>query len=337
VLLETSALVGIALAAAVLFAVASFVMGRRAKRVITGLIGQQMTTVQSRPLYRTALDNGVDRLYHYQRFNAEHMEHTLANGVVRFSRPSDFNDPWDCRPVFSVPENKGERATLVKWMAAASTKHGTVFNPDERARRVEQLIAKPDLLRRLMDEAAPEMQRQMDERYRVYCLTTKPACPLMWAHYADHHCGICLEINVRQPDLCAAIQVQYRDTYPTFRLDDNRDLSPFYTKSREWHYEDEYRLVAEEKKGAFDPRTLKTEDQFYTLPPGSLMSIIIGARAPEETRRTIRDIVHRSGHNLLIRQARRSPDRYELVIDPPIGSERTDTAPVITDPGRENG
>jgi hypothetical protein len=296
-----------------------------------------MTKLYSRPGYRTALDNGVDRLYHYQKFNAGHLENTLSNSVVRFSRPSDFNDPWDCEPVFSVPEDKDQRAALVEWMAAASTKHGTAVDPDERARRVEQLIENPHTLRRLMDEAAPEMQKQMDERYRVYCLTTKPACPLMWAHYADHHCGICLEINVCQPDLCAAIQVQYREAYPTFRLDDNRDLSPFYTKSREWQYEDEYRLVAEEKKGAFDPRTLKTEDQFYTLPPGSLMSIIIGARAPEETRRMIRDIVDRSGRNLLLRQARRASDRYELVIDPPIGSEHAGVAPVITDTGRRNG
>jgi len=247
------------------------------------------------PPYRTAFDNGVDRLYHYQKFNPEHLENTLVRDLVRFARPSSFNDPWDCKPVFSIPQDK-----------------------NERERRVQELITNQQELRRLMDKLAPEMHKQMDERYRVYCLTRRPASPLMWAHYADHHRGICLEINVRQPDLCAAIQVQYRETYPSFRLDADRDLSPFYTKSSDWQYEDEYRLIAEEEDRAFSDRTLKTRNQFYKLPSGSLISIIIGVHAPDETRRTIRSIVDRSGKNLSIRQAARAPDRYEILIDPPI-------------------
>jgi hypothetical protein len=191
------------------------------------------------PRYRTALDNGVDRLYHYQRFDAAHLENTLVKGVVRFTRPSEFNDPWDRKSVFSVPEDKQEREALVQWMVSASARHGIALDTSETTRRVEELITDSQALRRKMDQAAPEMQSQMDGRFRVYCLTTKPACPLMWAHYADHHRGICLEIDVRQRDLCAAIQVQYGKTYPTFRLDDDRDLSPFYTKSSDWQYEEE--------------------------------------------------------------------------------------------------
>ena len=118
-----------------------------------------------------------------------------------------------------------------------------------------------------MDELIPELRRQMDERYRVYCLTTRAASPLMWAHYADHHRGICFEINVQQPNLCAAIQVQYSKKYPTYRLDHDNDTSPLYMKSSDWQYEEEYRLIAEEKAGAFSDLTLKTKDQFYELPP----------------------------------------------------------------------
>ena len=270
------------------------------------------------PPHRTAFDNGVDRLYHYQKFVAAHLENTLVNGVVRFARPGSFNDPWDCKPVFSIPQDRKEREALVRWMANASAKHGSALDPGERERRVHELITNPQKLRSLMDELAPEMHRQIDERYRVYCLSTKSACPLMWAHYADHHRGVCLEINVRQTDLCTAIQIQYRETYPSFRLDGDRDLSPLYTKSSDWQYEDEYRLIAQEEHHAFNHPTLKTRDQFYKLPSGSLLSIIIGANAPDETRSMIRSIVGRSGSNLRIREARRAADRYALLIDPPI-------------------
>jgi Protein of unknown function (DUF2971) len=272
------------------------------------------------PRYRTALENGVNRLYHYQRFDATHLANTIVNGVVRFTRPGDFNDPWDCQPVFSVPKERNEREALARYMARASEKHGTTLCPNEIERRVMMLIENPLKLRAAMDESAPDMYRQLDQRYRIYCLTTKPDCPLMWAHYADHHRGICLEIDSRLPDLCAAIQVQYRETYPTFRLDDDKDLTPFCTKSLDWQYEDEYRLIAEEDVGAFHQATMKTQDQFYKLPQGSLTSIIIGARASEEMRKTISEILERSGRNLLLRQATRAADRYELLIEPPIGA-----------------
>ena len=157
------------------------------------------------------------------------------------------------------------------------------------------------------------------KRYRVYCLTTKPGCPLMWAHYADHHRGACLEFDMRKLDLCAAIQVQYTEMYPSFHLNDGKDLSPLYTKSFHWQYEEEYRLIAQEESSAFPVDTMITSNQLYHLRAGSLTSIIIGARASEQDRRTIREIVSRSNSGLLIREARCAPDRYELMIDPPIG------------------
>src|SRR5215510_711247 len=61
-----------------------------------------MSDVPPRSRYRSALDNGVDRLYHYQRFDEEHLENTIVRDLVRFTRPSSFNDPWDCKPVFSL-------------------------------------------------------------------------------------------------------------------------------------------------------------------------------------------------------------------------------------------
>jgi Protein of unknown function (DUF2971). len=268
---------------------------------------------------RSALDNNVRRLYHYQSFNEEHLRNTLERGVVKFANPNSFNDPWDCKPTFCVPEDAADREALVRWMAAASAKHYPTLDTAARERRVEELLTNPQLLRSKMAEAAAEMWRQIDKRYRVYCLTTKPACPLMWAHYADHHRGVCLEFDMLKPNLCAAIQVQYREMYPSFHLNDGKDLSPLYTKSFHWQYEEEYRLIAQEESSAFPVDTIITRNQLYDLPAGSLTSVIIGALASEQNRRTIKEIVSRSNSALLIREARCAPDRYEVMIDPSIG------------------
>jgi hypothetical protein len=276
------------------------------------------THLRNDPMIRTALDNRVSHLYHYQVCHEEHLTNTLERGIVKFANPNSFNDPWDCKPTFCVPEDAADREDLVQWMAAASAKHDSTLDTAARARRVEEFISNPQLLKSKMAEAAAEMWRQIDKRYRVYCLTTKPDCPLMWAHYADHHRGVCLEFDMRKPDLCAAIQVQYREMYPSFHLNDGKDLSPLYTKSFHWQYEEEYRLIAQEESSAFPVDTMITSNQLYHLPAGSLTSIIIGARASEQDRRTIREIVSRSNSGLLSREARCAPDRYELMIDPPI-------------------
>jgi hypothetical protein len=270
-------------------------------------------------MIRTALDNRLSRLYHYQVFHEEHLTNTLERGIVKFANPNSFNDPWDCKPTFCVPEDAADREALVQWMAAASAKHDPTLDTAGRTRRVEEFIGNPQLLKSKMAQATAEMWGQIDKRYRVYCLTTKPGCPLMWAHYADHHRGVCLEFDMRKRDLCAAIQVQYRQMYPSFHLNDGKDLSPLYTKSFHWQYEEEYRLIAQEESSAFPVDTMITRSQLYDLPGGALTSIIVGATASEQNRRTIRDIVDRSNSGLLIRQARCAPDRYELMIDPPIG------------------
>jgi len=140
----------------------------------------------------------------------------------------------------------------------------------------------------------------------------------MWGHYADHHRGICLEFNARTSDFCQAIQVNYSAEYPQFSLADGTDLSPFHSKSADWSYEQEYRLIAQEAREAVGSGTLMTCDGFYQLSEGSLRSIITGACAPETTWCEIAEIARPEG--ILVRKATRVPHRYALIIDPPLAS-----------------
>jgi Protein of unknown function (DUF2971) len=235
------------------------------------------------PTYRSALDNGIERLFHYQKYRSEFLEATIKQGIVRFGRASEFNDPWDCKPSFHVPEDECELRRLVDFMQRASERHTPQVDPAYRNARAEQYLANPDQLRRDIADASALMWAQMDRRYRLYCLSTKPDCPLMWGHYADHHRGVCFEFNVHTSDFCQAIQVDYRAEYPQFSLADGTDLSPFHSKSADWSCEQEYRLIAQETSEALGSGSLMTRDGFYQLSGGSLLSIIIGACAPEST------------------------------------------------------
>jgi hypothetical protein len=272
------------------------------------------------PSFNTVMETGVTRLFHYQRFCEEHLVTTIERGIVRFGSASEFNDPWDCKPAFRAPDDLAERRKLLEWMDRASAKHRPAVGAEERAQRVEVLMRDPDQLTRLLAELDAEMAAQIDKRYRVYCLTTKPDCPLMWAHYADKHRGVCFEFDILNVDVCSAIKVEYRETYPAFRLDDHSDISPLYTKSADWKYEDEYRLIAEEESDALTAGTMRTRDHFYQLPSGTLKSVIVGASVSEADRRALDEIIRRAGTGLQIRQASRAPNRYEILIEPPLDS-----------------
>lgn len=269
------------------------------------------------PKFRSALENGIERLFHYQPYKFEYLENTIRRRLIRFSRASGFNDPWDCKPSFSVPEERNEIERLVHFMHAASVKHTPKrMDQAEREARTKHYLENPSQLRADLASASAEMWAQMDLRYRIYCLSARSDAQLMWGHYADHHRGVCLEFDVRTRDFSSAIQVNYNAAYPAYSLADKTDISPFHTKSSDWAYEDEYRLIAQEEGEAVGSGTLMTrEDGLFQFSEGALLSVIIGSSATEAASREIKALAHAAG--ILVRAATRVPHRYELTFTPP--------------------
>jgi len=168
-------------------------------------------------------------------------------------------------------------------------------------------------------EQASEIETLIQARYRVYCLTTKPDSILMWSHYADRHRGICLEFDTANTVFSTALKVEYLDAYRPLDLSDNSaatTLLPLITKSAPWRYEDEYRLIAEEKSAASGHDALIAENGFLAFPRDALKSVIVGCAVSDAAREELRRIVDRSGHTLALKMARRIPNRYALTIGP---------------------
>ncbi len=57
---------------------------------------------------RTAASIGLPYLYHCQRFNLERVRSVIVDKKLHLSRPSAFNDPWDCKPCFDIDLSDGE-------------------------------------------------------------------------------------------------------------------------------------------------------------------------------------------------------------------------------------
>jgi hypothetical protein len=263
-----------------------------------------------------ASTTGVSSLFHYCTFQADRFADLVGRNRVYMSDTANFNDPWDCRPCFDFSQlGDPEYADrVIAWFYQAARKQ-TPHYPDEFHRaRAEELQQNPDALRAAVIQAS-DMSAEIIKRYRVFCLTTHPTNILMWSHYASNHSGICIEFSCRNFVFSGAFKVEYARTYPPFHLFDGSDervLMPLVTKSSAWSYEDEYRLIAQERSAAIG-ESLFTDCNYLALPGGAIQSVILGCSTPIAVENEISSILASLGQGVAVRRLVRVANRYDLV------------------------
>jgi hypothetical protein len=186
------------------------------------------------------------KLYKFQPYNVQTLDN-LKNQVLWFSKPAQFNDPFDCKVIPSKVETLGEedwRTLYVKMQkaAAAAKKDLPYTGPDGKFRAVvKEGIAKTfgDIVTRL-------------QQHGVACFSAKSDDFLMWSHYAEGHRGFCLEFDPGYEPFSKARPVIYADSFPTLDAAEVAEvwvrgkpdpLMTFqFTKSSDWSYEQEWRI-----------------------------------------------------------------------------------------------
>lgn len=226
------------------------------------------------------------RLFCYQRIDP--YGHTLdifRNKQIWFSKPSDFNDPFDCR---IYPDKIS--ANYIADKAPESS-----FSRD---------FTREMLKNNLSDEKALEFIRvaidNVISEKGIKCFTPYPDNLLMWSHYADSHKGICIEFDVLEdPEFFIfPIKVKYEKEYPKIDFTNVAETVKIYsTKSIEWSYEEEIRVM-------------KLKTGLHDIKPSAIRSIIIGCKTPQSDIDKIIDILSSEeslGHIVLKKAI---PDEY---------------------------
>jgi len=114
----------------------------------------------------------------------------------------------------------------------------------------------------------------------------------MWAHYGEPHRGICLEFDTTR-EFGAALQVVYRDDMALIRppmFTDHRALAAatVLSKSSEWRYEDDYRILARDEPS--DPTFhLTARENYVILPTGNRTAIVAGCNVDVHAIRSLLD------------------------------------------------
>lgn len=130
------------------------------------------------------------------------------------------------------------------------------------------------------------LQTGVGERFGLLCLSDNWRSPVMWAHYADKHKGVCLGFDFPEaPDTPTVRRVEYNPARIRFKLDrtatrygidESYIEALLFTKAKEWAYEREWRTLS----------GLHEQDAttgFYYVdfgPQLQLREVIVGARNP---------------------------------------------------------
>lgn len=263
--------------------------------------------------HRTARGAGHARLYHYETFCRHWLSTTLRDQAIHCSSPAGLNDPWDCRPWFNersiqTPEQIEQFLTWYhNWNAAPLT-------PDQRAQFDAKAYNVPLFRKELLDGLAASFCAEICKR-RIYCLTPDPLSTLMWSHYADNHRGICLEFHIgNELFLDSCWEVTYHSEYPNWtpQTMDAYIADMLLTKSDDWRYESEFRLVG----SPFFPEghPLKLHGDGLRLPRRALISVIVGGEGTREYDEVVK-IVNTDAPGLPVRRVVRVPNRYRLTIE----------------------
>ncbi len=245
----------------------------------------------------------------FKYFQPERID-VLTTGLIRYTPPSAFNDPFDGRPGVATYASDDEVLTIIRSLKKTKLPYSRRGHP--RSRR--------EVIRRWMSgllEQSPRMseascleffrgmkliiqsmnRRSIDETIGILSFSEIPDNLLMWSHYAASHSGFVLGFNTehqyfRAPnglngDSRRLKRIVYRSTRPYLHVKDVDIESTFLTKSTEWAYEREWRMLQHLSEA---DRTFAQEPypiHLFQFPLDAINEVIVGAMAPQEFKESL--------------------------------------------------
>ena len=245
----------------------------------------------------------------------------LKNRTLRYSNPKLFNDPYDMQFDLQVriDREKTKKIFREKLLESYRNKNSAdkmgsfeffvVSLLQKAPDRIEEVLGELELaIEEAIDVVYRENKKAQQEANEIYrksklcCFTTVPDSALMWAHYAEEHQGVVLEFrNIIKLDspYATARPVIYSKKLPKllneedfvdlllFRSNFPQDfhLKKIYTKSKEWEYENEWRIFTG------DGRNPMVESEDIPFHVEELTGVILGCRVSNEKENEIIDIL----------------------------------------------
>lgn len=243
---------------------------------------------------------------------------SLTDQELYLAAPKDFNDPFDCRIPnnFELLDNREKRKDFINSIIDRNYKYikSLGYDPElEKIQRLKELEETPETFQKRDSE---ELFKTQDKYTGIISFSGRYDSTLMWAHYANNHKGFCLvfdEKKLRDSRLFGmGGNVNYSEDLP--KIDPRmrgmeKAFEQTYTKSKDWSYEEEYRLAK-----YYFPKVAEKEDRIIKYPKESLLEVILGMKITENDRNEIIEITGKL--NVPTFQAEQEPGKYKITKRP---------------------
>ena len=185
-------------------------------------------------LLELAIDQKQIPRYLYKYTTIENAIKAIEGGTVYFARFAEFNDEYESYAQLDTTNDIKDWANFL--VSNGIYGHYADF-------LIKTVLSNPDKAGNIIRKVIEESQSNNG----FLCLSTKPNNVLMWAHYAEENKGCCLEYDLlADPEVFSHIsKIQYDDNtiiYNYLKYKGGPTDSMFH-KSKQWEYEDEYRVV----------------------------------------------------------------------------------------------
>lgn len=181
-------------------------------------------------------------LYRYYKLDP-HFYESIDQGYVWYSSPTSLNDPFDCHIYLESKATKEQYETFLKECTNVRK-----LNRESIRRIAKDMFTKPKDRERIFNEVAADSI----SKNGICCFTEKNDNILMWSHYTNCHEGVCLKYDIDKmlTQKTYTLKVDYSQNYPTYNAVLDKGGNEVFTKkmlgtkSCDWEYENEYRLLS---------------------------------------------------------------------------------------------
>ena len=160
----------------------------------------------------------------------------MLGGSIRFTQPGAFNDPFELLPEIVIHKDNKEVEMNISFDILSKRRIPAVGNIEH----VSDNFISSDLTSR-------NIVKKLNNSIGILCLSKESNSILMWSHYADQYTGAVVEFYANNDFFNGQIEVEYcrkrpRKDFSSY-LSEPTPLAELCTKSADWEYEQEVRIV----------------------------------------------------------------------------------------------
>ena len=267
----------------------------------------------------TSESSPVKYLYRYQQIDKLFLR-SLKKSYQWFSNPLTFNDPYDCNlnRGLLLEHDKGLMFQHYKsYNNELKLNRSTFFSDRELMERVEEMYNDSDALYKRVYDAIKKHIQELG----ICCFSKSDDILLMWSHYSDKHSGICLKFDVdKDPDFFFVLyEVVYSKEFPIYNYYQDVKQKGYRgptrlryhsiaTKSSDWVYEEEVRVVKDVSHGKY-----RGEIGFKKE---ALVEVVFGYNTKEKDINSVIDLLRKNNYTASFYKMKLKENDYGLIKEP---------------------